>query len=90
MVGIDAGPGAVVLGIALLVIGAYGATRLQATRGPLAAALALAPFGVLIGAGAALVRGWDLVPTTVAGALLVPFVALAGRSIEARRRRGRA
>jgi hypothetical protein len=46
----------------------------------------LAPFGVLIGAGAALVRGWDLGLAAVAGALAVLVVALGGDVLAARRR----
>lgn len=81
------------VGLALLALGAIGATLTQrmlteqgrGRRIP----LALVPFGVLIGAGAALIRGWDLLVTLVAGAAIVPAVAVGGRWLELRRRRGR-
>lgn len=78
-----------VVGVALLLLGATGAGvvhRRQHGRPGAASLLALAPFGVLIGAGAALVRGWDLGLSAVAGAMAVIVVALAGDVLEARRR----
>ncbi len=82
---------AVVLGVALVLIGATGATmtqrHLDATGRSRLALLALVPYGVLIGAGAALVRGWDLAAALVVGAVLVPVVGAAGRVIEVRRAR---
>ena len=79
----------VVVGAALLLLGATGAglvqRRQQGRPGPLSV-LSLAPFGVLIGAGAALVRGWDLGLSAVAGALAVVVVALGGDVLVARRR----
>ena len=79
----------VVVGAALLQLGATGAglvqRRQQGRPGPVSV-LSLAPFGVLIGAGAALVRGWDLGLSAVAGALAVVVVALSGDVLAARRR----
>ena len=78
-----------VVGAALLLLGATGAglvqRRQQGRPGPVSV-LSLAPFGVLIGAGAALVRGWDLGLSAVAGALAVIVVALSGDVLAARRR----
>lgn len=78
-----------VVGAALLLLGATGAglvqRRQQGRPGPVSV-LSLAPFGVLIGAGAALVRGWDLGLSAVAGALAVVVVALSGDVLAARRR----
>ena len=82
------------VGALLLLLGATGAgmahRRQRGRPGP-ASMLALAPFGILIGAGAALVRGWDLGLSAVAGALAVMVVALLGDVLSARRRarRGR-
>jgi hypothetical protein len=77
------------LGAALLLLGATGAglvhRRHHGRPGPVSV-LALAPFGVLIGAGAALVRSWDLGLAAVAGALTVMVVALLGDVLAARRR----
>jgi hypothetical protein len=77
------------VGVALLLLGATGAgmvhRRQQGRPGP-ASVLVLAPFGILIGAGAALVRGWDLGLSAVAGALAVMLVALLGDVLAARRR----
>ncbi len=81
----------VVVGALLVVLGAVGASviaRTMAThvRGP-RLALAVAPTGVLIGTGAALVRGWDVVGSAVVGAMLVALLALTtGMRIEPRRR----
>lgn len=76
-------------GIVLLLLGASGASavhrRQQGRPGPVAL-LTLSPFGVLIGAGAALVRGWDLGLAAVTGALAVIVVAIAGDVLVARRR----
>lgn len=76
-------------GLVLLLLGAWGAgtvhRRQRGVPGP-RSVLALAPFGVLIGAGAALVRGWDLGLSAVAGALAVLVVALGGDVLAARRR----
>ena len=80
---------AVAVGSALLLLGASGAgvvhRRQQGRPGPVSV-LALAPFGILIGAGAALVRSWDLGLSAVAGALVVMVVALLGDVLTARRR----
>jgi len=86
-VGVDALP--VAVGVVLLLLGASGAglvhRRQHGRPGP-ASLLSLAPFGVLIGAGAALVRGWDLGLSAVTGALAVVVVALVGDLLAARRR----
>lgn len=82
-------PLTVLFGVALLLLGASGAglvhRRQHGRPGPVSV-LALAPFGVLIGAGAALVRGWDLGLAAVAGAIAVAVVALVGDVLAARRR----
>ncbi|MEX2549284.1 MAG: hypothetical protein WD638_03575 [Nitriliruptoraceae bacterium] len=82
-----------VVGVALVLLGATGATltqrRLDAEGRSVLALLALVPFGVLIGAGAALARGWELVISLVVGALLVPVVGGLGRLLEVRRLRKR-
>jgi hypothetical protein len=78
------GDGVIVLGLLLVVLGAWGATRSRPAEGVLRSLAPLVPFGVLIGAGAAMARGEGLVPTIVAGALLVPLVGALGR---VRRRR---
>jgi hypothetical protein len=78
-----------VVGAGLLLLGAAGAGmvhRRQHGRPAPVSLLALAPFGVLIGAGAALVRSWDLGLAAVAGALAVMLVALVGDLLAARRR----
>ena len=83
------GAAQLVIGAALLVLGAWGASlvhRRQRSRPGVSGVLVLAPFGVLIGAGAALVRGWDLGLAAVAGALAVLVVALGGDVLAARRR----
>ena len=83
--------GPVLAGVALVLLGATGATVLGRGGGRPTALrfLPLVPFGVLIGAGAALVRGWDLAATAVVGAALVPAVALGGDVLAARRRSDR-
>jgi hypothetical protein len=76
-------------GAALLLLGATGAGALHRRQhgrpGPVSV-LMLAPFGILIGAGAALVRGWDIGLAAIAGALAVMLVALVGDVFAARRR----
>jgi hypothetical protein len=80
--------GMLAVGVVLLVIGAVGAslTHRAPGRPTPVRVLGLVPFGVLIGAGAALVRGWDLVAAITAGALLVPLVGVGGDIMAARRR----
>jgi hypothetical protein len=89
IVGVEVVP--VLIGVALLAVGAVGATvvqrRLEQEGRATVAPLFLVPFGVLIGAGAALIRGWDLLPSLLVGAVLVPLVGVAGRYVELRRRR---
>ncbi len=84
---------AVAVGVVLVLLGATGATliqrRLDAEGRSALALLALVPFGVLIGAGAAMARGWDLPVSLMVGALLVPVVGAVGRLFEVRRRRRR-
>lgn len=81
----------IVLGAVLLLLGAVGATvsqrgledRGRATLAP----LGLVPFGILMGAGAAMIRGWDLWIAMGVGAIVVPVVGAVGRMLEVRRRR---
>lgn len=78
------------LGLVLIALGAVGATVTQrrfdeAGRRPLAVP-ALVPFGVLIGSGAAMVRGWNLVGSLLVGAVVVPAVSLVSLLLERRRR----
>jgi hypothetical protein len=84
---------AVAVGLALVALGAVGATfagRGFDAGGPAwRVPLQLVPFGVLIGGGAALVRGWDLAAGALVGAILVPLVGTVGRLIEVRRYRAR-
>ena len=82
------GAGPTLLGLVLVLLGATGATLLgrDGGRPTVLRLLRLTPFGVLVGAGAALVRGWDLGTTAALGAVLVPLVALAGDVLAARRR----
>jgi hypothetical protein len=81
----------VAVGVALVLLGAAGASaiaRTLATRARgLRLALAVAPAGILIGTGAALARGWDLVASAVVGALLVGVLAFTtGLRVQPRRR----
>jgi uncharacterized membrane protein YfcA len=84
-------PLALVMGVALVLVGATGATvtqrHLDRTGRSRQALLALVPFGVLVGAGAALVRGWDPTAAMVVGAVLLPVVGALGRLLEVRRAR---
>ena len=79
------------VGVALVVLGAAAASTIARSlsdrlRGP-ALAAAVAPTGILIGAGAALARDWDLVPSAVVGAVLVALLALtSGLRLQPRRR----
>jgi hypothetical protein len=86
-------PTAVAIGLALLVLGAVGATAtgrtFDRTDHPARVPLQLIPFGILIGGGAALVRGWDLAAGVLVGAVLVPVVGTTARLLEVRRRRWR-
>jgi hypothetical protein len=86
---VASGPLEQVIGVALLLLGALGATvvhRRQQGRPGVPSIPAHAPVGGLIGAGAALVRGWDLGLSAVAGALVVLVVALGGDVWAARTR----
>lgn len=68
----------VVVGVALAVVGSTAATlitRSSTRRGP-RLALMIAPTGLLIGAGAALARGWDLVASALLGMLVVGILSL--------------
>ena len=81
------------IGAVLLLLGAVGATVSQRgleERGRASLApLSLVPFGILMGAGAAMMRGWDLWISIAVGAVVVPIVGVVGRLIEVRRRRRR-
>ena len=85
--------GEVVVGIVLVVLGAAGASAIARTLSPrvqgLRLGLAVAPAGVLVGAGAALVRGWDLLGSAVVGAVAVTALAfVTGLRVSPRGRRG--
>jgi hypothetical protein len=82
------GVGVVVLGVLLVVLGALGASLAQGRGGrpTLRGVLGLVPFGILIGAGSALVRGWDITVSLAVGALLVPLVGVISDVLAARRR----
>lgn len=74
-----------------MVLGAVGATMTsrhadRAGRATLLP-LKLVPFGILVGAGGAMVRGWDLMSSMLIGAVLVPMVGAVGRWLEVRRGR---
>lgn len=84
----------VVVGVLLLVVGAAGASAIARSLADrmhgLRLAAAVAPAGVLIGTGAALVRGWDLLPSAAVGAVLVAVLAFTtGLRVERGARRGR-
>lgn len=85
MFGALEGDGIRVLGLVLVLVAAWGATRSAPGQGALRTLLPLVPFGVLMGAGAALVRGGGLVPAIVVGAVGVPLVGAVGRVRRARR-----
>lgn len=86
-------PAAVAIGLVLVALGAVGASFVargfDTAAAPWQVPLRLVPFGVLIGGGAALVRGWDLGVGVLVGAVLVPLVGTVGRLIEVRRHRAR-
>lgn len=86
------GPLALVVGLVLVGVGAAAATvtqrRFEDARRAVWAPLAVVPFGVLMGAGAAVARGWDLWLSAAVGAIVVPLVGVIGRLVEVRRRRG--
>jgi hypothetical protein len=83
----------IVFGVFLAVLGAVGATvtqrRFEQEGRTVRSLPLLVPFGVLVGAGAALARGWDLTASMIVGAVLVPVVGAAGRLWEIRRARRR-
>ena len=82
---------ALLTGVALVAVGAVAATitqrRLESEGRATTAPLWLLPFGVLIGAGAAIARGWNLPASMAVGAVLIPVVGAVGRYLEVRRRR---
>jgi hypothetical protein len=84
---------AVALGLGLVALGALGATvsarRVERSGRWTLLPLQLVPFGVLVGAGAAMVRGWDLWVAIAAGAVVIPLVGVGGRWLEVRRQRRR-
>lgn len=86
-----ADPLELLVGVVLVAVGAAGATvtqrRLEQEGRAARVPLLLVPFGILIGAGAAIARGWDLTTAMVVGAVLVPLVGVLGRLVEVRRRR---
>ena len=82
-------PLATLVGVLLLATGAVGASmtqrRLETEGRARTAPLFLIPFGVLMGAGAAMARGWNLYAAIAVGAVLVPVVGVMGRRLEIRR-----
>lgn len=84
----------VVVGVGLVLLGAAGASAIARTvatrrRGGWLA-VAVAPAGILIGTGAALARGWDLVASAAVGAVVVAVLALTtGLRLDPRRGRSR-
>jgi ABC-type spermidine/putrescine transport system permease subunit I len=86
-------PLALAVGVVLVAVGAVGATvtqrRLEDDGRATTAPLWLVPFGVLVGAGAAVARGWDLAASMAVGAVLIPLVGVVGRYLEVRRHRRR-
>lgn len=66
-------------------VGATVVTRHAERAGATTMPLRLVPFGVLVGAGASLVRGWALGVSMLAGAVLVPIVGVVGRWRDVRR-----
>jgi hypothetical protein len=68
----------VAVGVVLALVGATTATLLtrSATRRGPRLALMVAPAGLLIGAGAALARGWDLAASALLGMLAVGVLSL--------------
>lgn len=74
------------VGIALVLAGATGAAlavpRLRARGEARFVPVVLALAGAVVGAGAALVRDFDLLPTIVVGALLFPLFGLVIRRRE--------
>jgi hypothetical protein len=81
--------GTIISGVVLVLLGAVAATvttdRLAGTPRARWTPVAVLPFGVLIGAGAALVRGWDLPGSMLAGAVVVPLLTVVARLREVRR-----
>lgn len=82
-----------VVGAVLVLLGAVSATltarRLEEAGRATLVPIAVAPLGALIGAGAALLRGWDLLGSVAAGAVVVPLLGAVGRIWEVRRARRR-
>lgn len=82
--------GAWELGLMVFVAGTAGAgvvvTRLENSGRGRLIPLLLVPCGAAIGSGAALVRGWDVLGSGVAGAALLPLFAIVSRLVEVRRR----
>lgn len=82
-------PVTAVVGILAMILGIAGATvtqrRLEAARRGRWIPLLLAPHGVLIGGGAALLRGWGLAVSMMVGAVAIPLAAVVGRLWQVRR-----
>jgi hypothetical protein len=81
------------IGLALVLLGAVGATvtqrRFEREGRTVFALPLLVPFGILIGAGAAIARGWHLPASMAVGGVLVPIVGASSRLLEVRRQRAR-
>ncbi|MDX1620507.1 MAG: hypothetical protein R3320_05930 [Nitriliruptorales bacterium] len=79
----------IAVGVALLLLGATAASSvthsLERSGRTVWLPLALVPPGVLIGAGAAMVRSWSLWGTIAAGAVGVPLAGMAFAVVRRRR-----
>lgn len=81
----------IAIGVVLILLGVLGANaahRYGQDRGlgwwtP----VLVAPTGLLIGAGAAIIRGWDLVPTMISGLVVLPVATVLSRLVQHRRER---
>lgn len=82
-------PVTVVVGFLALVLGVIGAgvtqRRLERSGRGRWVPLLLVPHGVLVGGGAALVRGWAVALSMTVGAVAIPIAAILGRAWEVRR-----
>ena len=78
------------MGVLLVAVGVAGAVwatrRLERTDSSRLLPVAVAPTGVLIGGGAALVRDWDTLRSSLGGMVLLPVMTLVAQWLERRRR----
>ena len=79
------------MGVLLVAVGVAGAVwatrRLEQLGSSHLLPVAVAPTGVLIGGGAALVRNWDTFRSSVVGMVLLPIMTVVAQRLEQRRRR---